>query len=97
MYIKLTELRGRRADRKLPSTLADVAAGTGIDLRTLESMSAQALKMYRREYIDAICAYFECTPDEAIGIDEVSLPLDLVLRPDRRGRKVGERSDDGKG
>lgn len=92
MYIKLGELRGRRADKGLPSTMEAVALGTGIDLRTLENIAAQKLKMYRREYIDAICTFFECTPSDAIAVEPVVLPLNLVIRPDRRGVRVGKES-----
>ncbi len=92
MYIKLGELRGKRADLGLPSSMEAVAEGTGIDLRTLENIAAQRLKMYRREYIDAICEFFECTPSDAIAVESVELPLRLVIRPDRHGVKVGEES-----
>ena len=92
MYIKLGELRGKRADRGLPASMEAIAEGTGIDQRTLENIAAQNMKLYRREYIDAICTFFECTPNDAIEIERVELPLKLVIRPDRRGVRVGEES-----
>lgn len=92
MYIKLGELRGKRADMGLPSSMEAVAEGTGIDLRTLENIAAQKMKLYRREYIDAICTFFDCTPSDAIAIERIELPLALVIRPDRHGVRVGEES-----
>lgn len=92
MYIKLGELRGKRADRGLPASMEVIAEGTGIDQRTLEKIAAQDMKLYRREYIDAICAFFDCTPNDAIEIEKVELPLRLAIRPDRHGVRVGKRT-----
>lgn len=95
MYLKLGELRGKRADRGLPSSLEAVAEGTGIDQRTLEKITAKGVKLYRREYIDALCAFFECTPSDLIAVEPISLPLKLDIRPDRHGVRVGNRTAKG--
>lgn len=90
MYLKLGELRGKRADQGLPHTMDAVAEATGIGLRMLEKMAAKDVKQYRQEYIDALCAFFECTPNELIALEPVELPLNLNIRPDRHGKRVGE-------
>ena len=92
MYIKLGELRGKRADKGLPSRLEDVAEATGIALRMVEKISAGKVKQYRCEYIDALCAFFECTPNELIAVEPVELPLNLNIRPDRQGVRVGVKT-----
>lgn len=95
MYLKLGELRGKRSDRGLPSSIEAVAEGTGIDQRTLEKIAAKDVKMYRREYIDALCAFFECTPSDLIANEPIGLPLKLEIRPDRHGVRVGKRTREG--
>lgn len=92
MYLKLGELRGKRADRGLPSSMEAVAEGTGIDQRTLEKIAAKDIKLYRREYIDALCAFFGCTPSDLIANEPIDLPLKLEIRPDRHGVRVGKRT-----
>lgn len=92
MYLKLGALRGARGDKNKPSSMESVAEGTGIDQRTLEKMVAKEIKLYRREYIDALCAFFECTPNDLIEVEPVKLPLKLDIRPDRHGVRVGEKT-----
>lgn len=92
MYLKLGELRGKRADQGLPHSMEAVAAGTGIGLRMLEKIAAKDVKQYRHEYIDALCAFFECTPNDLIAVEPVELPLNLNIRPDRHGKRVGEKT-----
>lgn len=94
MYIKLLELRARRGANGRPLSLKAVSEGTGIDQRTLENISSNKVKMWRPEYFDALATFFECSPDELIGLETVELPLDLVLRPDRRGKPVGKEIEE---
>lgn len=95
MYLKLGKLRGELADRDLPASMEAVALGTGIDQRALEQMAAKKMKLYRREYIDALCAFFECTPNDLIEVEPVELPLKLEIRPDRHGVRVGKKTRKG--
>ncbi len=81
-YFKSSLAQGRMA----------IAEATGIDQRTLEKMASKEIKLYRRDYIDALCMFFECTPNDLIEIEPVELPLKLDLRPDRHGVRVGEKT-----
>lgn len=93
MQIKLLELRTKRGTGGRPLSLRAVSEGTGIDLRTMENISTGNIKMWRAEYIDALCTFFECTPGDLIAADVVELPMSLVLRPDRRGKPVVPSSE----
>lgn len=88
MQIRLLELRARQGEGGRPLSLRTVSAGTGIDLRTLENISAGNVKMLRVEYIDALCKFFACAVGDLLLAEEIELPLDLVIRPDRRGKPV---------
>ncbi|MFN8493112.1 MAG: helix-turn-helix transcriptional regulator [Caldilineaceae bacterium] len=90
MIIHLKELQGRFADQGKPSSLKDISDATGIDRVTLENFSAGKLKRWRPEYLDALCSYFDCQIGDLATEEKLQLPLNLVLRPDRRGKRVGE-------
>lgn len=92
MYLKLGKLRGELSDKSRPASIEAVAIGTGIDQRALEQMAAKKMKLYRREYIDALCTFFECTPNDLIEVEPVELPLKLEIRPDRHGVRVGRKT-----
>ena len=92
MYLKLGALRGKRADQGLPHSMEAIAEGTGIGLRTLEKLAAKEVKLYRGDYIDALCTFFECQPNDLIALDRVELPLELEIRPDRQGVRIGEKT-----
>lgn len=92
MYLKLGALRGKRSDQGLPYSMEAIAEGTGIGLRTLEKLAAKEVKLYRGDYIDALCTFFECQPNDLIEVERVVLPLELDIRPDRHGVKVGEKT-----
>lgn len=92
MIIKLNELKGRKADQGERVTLDDIAVGTGINRATLDNISRGIIKEIRIEYIDALCTYFNISPNDLIEIEPVNLPLALNIRPDRRGARAGTKT-----
>ena len=92
MITRINELRGRLADQGQRQTWDEISAATGIRKATLLAMSKGRLKQWRPEYVDALCAYFNISVDQLLVAESVKLPLQLYLRPDRAGKKVGERS-----
>lgn len=92
MKTRINELKGRLADQSLRQTWDDISAATGIRKATLLAISKGKLKQWRPEYIDALCAYFNISVGDLLTAESVNLPLHLDLRPDRAGKKVGERT-----
>lgn len=90
MRTRINELKGRMADRGKRATWEEISQATGIRMATLLEISRGRLKQWRPEYIDALCAYFGVEVGDLLIADPVDLPLELNLRPDRRGKKVGE-------
>lgn len=89
MLIRLNELKARKAARGERVTFADIAEATGINRRTLDNIAAGNQTEVRGEYIDALAAYFGVSPNELIELSPVELPLNLNIRPDRRGVRAG--------
>jgi hypothetical protein len=93
--IRLNEYKGRAADMGKRTSNADIATGTGINLRTVERISSGDLKEIRGEYIDAISTYFA----QLFGVDvgeinlvkaeAVHLPLALNIGQIGGGREWG--------
>lgn len=92
MKIRLLEVRAQRGEGGRPLSLRAVSVGTGIDLRTLENISAGNIKTLRLEYIDALCKFLRCTAGDLLMAEDVDLPLELNLRPDRHGKPVRQAS-----
>ena len=92
MKIKLSELRGRLADRGEGVSLQEVEEATGISRKALTKISKGRMNILRPEYIDALCTYFDIDAGELVEAERVSLPLDLNIRPDRHGAQVGEKT-----
>jgi len=92
MMTRINELRGRLADQGFRQTWDEISAATGIRKATLLAMSKGRLKQWRPEYVDALCAYFNISVEQLLVTESVKLPLQLELRPDRAGKKIGERS-----
>lgn len=95
MQIRLLEVRAQHGEGGRPLSLRAVSEGTGIDLRTLENISAGNIKTLRLEYVDALCKFLRCTTGDLLTVEDIDLPLDLNLRPDRRGKPVRQASDRG--
>jgi len=74
-------------------TWQDIANGTGIHIPVLLRIAKGQARTIRPEYLDALCSYFEVGAGELMTPDEVELPLRMNLRPDRKGKKIGERQD----
>lgn len=98
MQWKLNELRGKLADQGRPVALEAIATATGISRQTLTEISKGRLRVLRPEYVDALSTYFAhelgVTVDDIqiVRAEPVALPLDLNIRPDRAGRRVGEKA-----
>lgn len=98
MKIRLNEYKGRAADSGKRTSNEEIATATGIGISTVESISAGRVKEIRLEYLDALSTYFALL----LGVDmseidltepePVEIPLDLNIRPDRHGRRVGQPS-----
>lgn len=92
MLINLNQLRGKLEDRGQGVSLEDIAEATGISRNTLTEISKGRMKILRPEYIDALCTYFGVQVGELLEAEAIDLPINLVLRPDRRGARVGQRT-----
>ena len=93
MRLRINQLKAQLADQGRRVTLGDIAEGTGINRRTLDSIVAGRYNEIRGDYIDALCAYFGVNAGELIFAEPIALPLALNIRPDRHGRRVGEKGD----
>ena len=87
MRINLNRLIGERADSGRHESWIEIAEKTGIRRATLYSISRGEIKEFRPEHIDALCKYFAVTAGELIEAEDISLPIELNLRPDRRKPK----------
>lgn len=92
MRLRINELRGRMADRGQSVSLQDIEDATGISRKALTEISKGRIRRLIPEYVDALCAYFDVEAGELVEADPVDLPLDLNIRPDRRGARVGQRT-----
>lgn len=92
MRLRINELRGRMADQGRSVSLQEIEDATGISRKALTEISKGRVRRLIPEYVDALCAYFEVEAGELIEADPVDLPLDLNIRPDRRGARVGQRT-----
>jgi len=91
MRFHLHTLKARGAERGQPITWRDIASGTGIRMAVLLKIAKGEPRTIRPEYLDALCSYFGVGAGELMTPDEVELPLRMNLRPDRKGKKIGER------
>lgn len=87
MRINLNRLIGERADGGRHESWIEIAEKTGIRRATLYSISRGEIKEFRPEHIDALCKYFEVTAGELIEAEDIAIPIELNLRPDRRKSK----------
>lgn len=90
MRLRINELRGRMADRGQSVSLQDIEDATGISRKALTEISKGRIRRLIPEYVDALCVYFGVDAGDLVEADPVDLPLDLNIRPDRRGRRVGQ-------
>jgi DNA-binding Xre family transcriptional regulator len=93
MQIRIGELktRARREGRRL--TWEDIEQATGIRQPTLISMNNGTAKQIRPKYLDALCKFFGVGVAELLEPEDVTLPLQLNIRPDRRGEGTSEIRD----
>ena len=84
MQIKIGELKARasRAGNRL--TWEEIETATGIRQPTLIAMNNGTAKQIRPEHLDALCKFFEVELKELLEAEDVKLPLQLNVRPDRR-------------
>lgn len=87
MQIKIGELkvRANRSGNRL--TWEDIETATGIRQPTLISMNNGTVKQIRPEYLDALCKFFEVEVQDLLEVEDVELPLQLNVRPDKRRKK----------
>ena len=99
MLLKLNEYKGKLRDAGKRVSNEDIANATGINLPSIEKILAGKMKEFRGEYLDAFAAYFATelgvpvSEIDLIAFEPITLPLALNIRPDRHGRRVGEKGD----
>lgn len=99
MQIRLNEYKGRLRDAGRRVSNDDIADATGIGISTIDKLSVGAVKEIRLEYIDALATYFSgqlgvsVEQIDLVAPEPITLPLALNIRPDRHGRRVGEKGD----
>ena len=91
MRFHLRTLKARAGESGRPVTWQDIAEGTGISRSTLLKMADNQVRAIRPKYVDALCAFFDVEIGELMTAERIVLPLDLDLRPDRRGKRFGEK------
>lgn len=94
MRLRINQLKAQWADQGKRVTLDDIAAGTGINRRTLDNIIAGRYNEIRGDYIDALCAYFHVEAGNLVQAEPVTIPLSISIRPDRHGKRVGEAGDE---
>lgn len=90
MRFHIHSLKARAAEQGKRLTWDDIAEGTGIRKPMLFQIANGKARAIRPQYIDALCSFFRVGVEELMSADTVDLPIDLNLRPDRRGKRVGE-------
>lgn len=90
MRFHIQTLKARSADAGQRLTWQDIAESTGIRKPTLLSIANNRARAIRPEYVDALCTFFGVTTGELMSADQIDLPLNLNLRPDRRGRRIDQ-------
>lgn len=91
MQFHIRTLKARSAEQGRRLTWQDIAQGTGIRRPTLLNLADGKARAIKPDYVDALCTFFGVTAGDLITANEVSLPLTLNLRPDRRGKRFGQR------
>jgi DNA-binding Xre family transcriptional regulator len=83
------------ADRGVSISLQDIEDATGISRKALTEISKGRTRRLIPEYVDALCAFFGVEAGDLIQAEPVKLPLQLNMRPDRHGQRVGEKTKQG--
>ena len=91
MHFHLRTLKARASESGRPVTWQDIVEETGISRATLLMIAGNKVRAIRPQYIDALCTFFDVEAGELISAERVDLPLQLDLRPDRRGKRFGEK------
>jgi DNA-binding Xre family transcriptional regulator len=84
MQIKIGELKARAQRAVGRFTWEDIETATGIRRATLTAMNNGTAKQVRPEHLDALCKLFRVSIAELLEAEDVELPLQLNVRPDRR-------------
>lgn len=91
MRFHLRRLKAIAAESGRHLTWRQISEETGIRQDALLKMANNQVRSIRPVYVDALCTYFGVSTGELLSADETHLPLDLDLRPDRRGKPVRRR------
>jgi DNA-binding Xre family transcriptional regulator len=91
MLFRIYTLKAKATEAGRRLTWQQIADGTGIRKPTLFRLARSESRTIRPEYIDALCTFFGVTPGELMTADMVKLPLNLGIRPDRKGKLIRQR------
>jgi DNA-binding Xre family transcriptional regulator len=89
-HIHILKAKATEAGRRL--TWQEIADGTGIRKPMLFRIAQNQARTIRPEYIDALCTFFGVTTNELITAEPIDLPLNLGIRPDRKGKLIRSRA-----
>jgi hypothetical protein len=92
MLFHIHSLKARATEAGRPVTWQQIADGTGIRRPTLFKIAGNEARVIRPEYIDALCTFFGVTTGELMTAESVKVPLELAIRPDRRGKPIGRQA-----
>lgn len=92
MRFHIYSLKAKATESGRRLTWQQIADGTGIRKVMLFKIARNEARVIRPEYIDALCTFFGVTIDELFTADSVDLPLNLDIRPDRKGKRIPRRA-----
>lgn len=84
MQIKIGELKASASRRGERIRWEDIERATGIRQPTLTAMNNGTAKQIRPEHLDALCKFFGVKAGDLLEAEDVELPLQMSIRPDRR-------------
>ena len=92
MNFRLNELKGKLADSGRSMSWEAIAEETGISKQALIALSKGTMRAIQPVYVDILCKFFNVSADGLIALDDVDLPYELNLRPDRHGVPVRKQT-----
>lgn len=84
MQIRIGELKARASRGHTRLTWDDIETATGIRKQSLIAMNNGSAKQIRPEHLDALGKFFEVGVNDLLEFEDVTLPLQINVRPDRR-------------
>lgn len=92
MRFHIYTLKARASEKGRRLTWDQLAEATGIRKSMLFRIARNQARMVRPEYIDALCTFFGVAVDELLTAESIDLPLNLDIRPDRKGKLIRPRA-----